>query len=381
MSASSKRRAVIVAGLLAAALQGVEAQRTRNIFLGPYGWVDGDASLVALTTHRMDSDDDLIGCKFFTQSTSGIVAVDWNLTVGGTVTDTNFEISIQADNSDAPDGTPIGAVTAAFAGAAATGFFGSQDLGTPTGNLAINTPYWVVIARESGGSLSGTDYIETRITSDGRANREKARFFNSTDWTTVTANSNACTFVLEHANGTFSGWPQTAAAASSAQDDIFGDDGLGVRYKTGSKIVLQGWRAAFAKAGSPNNLEFATFVGSTLTDTCTVTAATVASLDFVECWIASPPTIAADTTFYGVLRQASDGGDGSNDYDMRTMAIDGDYVGAVLPADYRLCQFPDNDDPTSSPSCVDTEVPTMAPIILDPAAHLDEAAGGDGRIF
>src|SRR5687768_804622 len=104
------------------------------------------------STYRIDADAEAIAMKFYADRVSPITHLDMYLDIAGTVTGTNFSLSVETDSSDAPSGTVLGAASAAFAGPAVDGWVGAQALATATGALTLNAPYWVVLRRVSGTS-------------------------------------------------------------------------------------------------------------------------------------------------------------------------------------------------------------------------------------
>jgi len=102
-------------------------------------------------------------------------------------------------------------------------------------------------------------------------------------------------------------------------------------------------------------------------------------------WFSSPVLLAADTNLYIVLGQeadagggvlGTDGGDDSNDYDSRVVAVSSTYRSAALPADVAFV-YGTGDDPTAY-TVSNTDIPYIIPIISDPATDLDQAAAGGG---
>lgn len=361
----------------------VPAQHFIHTTLGPRGYSDGVLAFSAATTQRVDADTERVACKFYTRSTSAITHVDMNLNIGGTVTDTNFTIEVQTDSSDTPSGTPVGTATGAFAGPAAAGFIGAQALGSNTGALTINTPYWIVLQRASGGSLSGTDFIEARQTgaTTGRINQGNVRHYNGSDWTTTAATAAECIAVYTHLDSSFSGLAHTASISTggSGNTDIFGTNRQGVRYKVGAAIIVHGWKVAIQKTGSPSALEIVTYEGNTAEATCSMAAAQIVSNQMFICWNATPPTITAGANLYAVLRQASNGGDDSNDYDPRIYTLNATYIAAMLPTDVRYV-FGTGDDPTAwTPNTA--AFPVMEPIVSDLAADLSGGAAPQKRVI
>lgn len=352
----------------------LRAQRERMTLLHPRSF--DSFSLSVATNIRMDADGEMIACKFYADRTTAIDGIDWNVTVGGTVTDTNFTVEINADSSDAPSGTPLGAASAAFAGPAATGLTGLNTF-TDTGALTLNAAYWAVLKRASGGSLSGTDYLEGRTEGTGnRFNGEKARHHDGTNWTNTTAVLAPCLIVFRHTGGTYSGTALTANQSSSAQTDIFSTNRQGIKVKYGAQVKIMGARLVATKTGSPSALEIVVYEGATEKYSDQIAAAEITSAVSFVVWFASPVLLAADTDIYVVLRQAADGGSDAADYDLRTWACNATYLNASMAPDMRMVAGT-GDDPTAL-SVVTSECPWIQPIVVDPAAEFDTPAASGG---
>lgn len=133
---------------------------------------------------RIDADTEQLAWKFYADRTSPITDIDAFVNITGTITDTNFLFEIQTDSSDTPSGVVLGAATAEWAGPAADGWTGLKALATNTGNLTVGTPYWLVLRRSSGASVSATDNIHFH-SSGFRFDRDKIRHHNGTNWTTT----------------------------------------------------------------------------------------------------------------------------------------------------------------------------------------------------
>jgi hypothetical protein len=279
-------------------------------------------------------------------------------------------LEIDDDSSDAP-GTIVGGATNSFAGPAADGFIGDKSL-TSNAAQTINNPYWVRMKRVSGSSLDASNHVQFE-SSAVRPNREKMRHFNGTNWTTTSPVNNAGLVVLTHADGTMTGFAITNNQAASAQTDIFGTNRQGIRLKYGSQVKLAGVGFNINKSGSPSNLQIKVYEGSTeKTDyATTLTAAEVTSATRMRAFfnLSVVPFLAADTNLYIVLQQVSDGGDNSNDYDLRTWPASSGIIAGMWPADMRMVAGTGN-DPTAL-SVITTEYPTMWPIFSNPAAQFD----------
>jgi hypothetical protein len=354
---------------------GIHALSSLQRLSALYGGTPGPS-----TTIRLDGSTKRIAWKFYVASTSPITHVNPNLNVGGDVTGETFTASIQADSSDAPSGTPLGAATAAWAGPASSGMIGDQALGSNTGALTVNTPYWLVIEYDSG-TVDASNYIEATthgsIPGNRIVNNAGMRCFNGTDWTTVSRINSAGSYNLTHAGGSMTGIVHTAAFGNSGATDIHGTNRQGLKWKTGCREVVLGAKFQTTKSGSPAALELVCYEGSTEKATAQLAAAEiVTNVDWTYILFSTPPTLAPDADRYLILRQASNGGDDSNDYDLRGTAVTTGTIAAYMPPGMRYVSGT-GDDPTAL-SESSTFHPHIHPLYADPLAALDNAGGGGG---
>jgi hypothetical protein len=329
-------------------------------------------SAAALTTIRMVADTEKIAMKFYARTTSPITHADMYLDVNGDVTGITFTLEIQTDSSDAPSGTPVGTATAAFAGPAADGFVGEKALASNTGALTVNTPYWLVLARSGGGSLSGSVWVQAFRSINGQVNLDRIRHHNGTNWTTTTALSVMGLYVVKHSSGAYTGSPITVSGAASASTDIFGTNRQGLKLKFGSRQTLHGVRLRFTKTGSPSSLTVKVYEGTTERQSQVITAAEITTAADFLCWFTTPYEVSADANVYIIVQQTADGGDDSNDYDLRTATIHSAYIAAFAPTDWRFVSGT-GDDPTAL-TVSTTQFPQVFPIVTDPAADFEERA-------
>ena len=326
----------------------------------------------------MDADTERLGFKYYPATTSPITDIDVYVTPTGTVTDSNFIIQVETDDSDTPSGILLGTATPAFAGPIAAGFIGLKTLATNTGNLTINVPVWLTMLWSSGGSLSATDYIRWArllLASFQFSFSGRIRHHNGTNWTTTTVTSAPLLIVIKHADGTYVGLPiTTAVVAPTNAIDIFGTNRQGVRAKFGSQVILRGIQVYLTKAGTPNNLVASVYEGTTLKYSGTLLSASVVNNFFNSIYFSSPILLSANTNIYAILSQQSDGGSDANDLDMRVYDINSAYIECMYPPDMRYVYGTGN-DPTIY-TVETTEIPMIVLIIDDPAVDLDEAAGG-----
>jgi len=335
----------------------------------------------ANSTMLINADGEEIAFKYIPQSTSPITHVNLYLNIEGTVTDINFKIRVESDNADAPSTTVLGAATAEFAGLAADGMAGEKALVTNTGNLTVNVPVWVILYRTSGSSLSGTNYVGfggngSASPLDGAA---YMRLYTSGSWTGTAISGTRLGYVIKHADNSYVGVPQKNSIASSASVGLLsGTTRHGIRVKYGAQVKFPGILLNIRKTGSPNALIVTVYEGSVSKYSQTIPAASIVSLVWFPYWFSSPALLAADADLYIVLKQESDGGDGSNYYDLYTWTYDDGYLPANQPADTAFV-YGTGDDPTTLTAST-TEFPMLVPLLGDTATDLDQAAGGGGLI-
>jgi hypothetical protein len=89
----------------------------------------------------------------------------------------------------------------------------------------------------------------------------------------------------------------------------------------------------------------------------------------------APVELTPDAMTYIIL-SSPDSADNSNDYTLRTMAINANYISACSDDNFRMVVGTE-EPPTTA---VTTEYPCMWPIVCDMVADLDQAAAGGGAI-
>lgn len=349
--------------------------------LKPGSFDNFGGSVAAFTNGQINATDKKIALKFYVATTSPITHINFNVDVTGTITGINFKAEIQTDSGDAPSGSVLGAATAEFAGLAADGMLGDKALASNTGNLSLNTPYWLVIYYSSGITLDASNHLNARTVGAVRSiNDTKFRHFNGTDWTTVATLLAQHNSVLTHVDGSLTGDVTTAGTGNNASaTDIFSTNRQGIKWKSGCQETIVGAKFSVTKTASPSALELVCYEGSTEKDTGTLAAAEViTNTDFIVILLDAPVVLSPDTDRYLVLRQAADGGDGSNDYDLRGAPV-ASHIDAHYPPDFRMVRGT-GDDPTAL--TVDTVyLPRMYPLYADPASSLDSVGGGGGGVI
>lgn len=352
---------------------------TRGWRLGNFGTL---ANPNVISTMIMDANGEELAVKYYPPTTSPITQIDFFLTVVGTGSSVNLRVRVESDSSDAPSGSVLGAASAEFAGPASSGFTGAQSLASDTGTLTLNTPVWLIIYRSSGTSLSGALSFQlngtTNITMLGQG--DVVRVYTGASWTGTAAGTTVCRVIVTHQDGTISGTPVTGNIGNpSGVTAIYSTNRQGIRFKSGSQIMVRGVMLALTKTGSPSALEVLVYESTTSQyGTTTVPAASIITNRYTPVFFSSPILLAADTNLYVVCRQTSDGGDASNNYAFRGSPITSGYVAAMEATDVRFVSGT-GDDPTALTAST-AFVPHLWPLLDDAAADLD-MTGGTGSIF
>ena len=193
--------------------------------------------------------------KFWASWTSPITAVDGLISFSGSMTGIKMSYSIYTDAGDVP-GTLLGAATATFAvptvNLTSTGL---QSLGADTGTLTLNTPYWLVVDYDPGGTVpTATNSFGIAYTSLQLAG-EKIRQYNGTDWTTVAVSLFGANFILQDTDGNKYGCMYTANATISGVTAIYGGNRQGFMQTVGVPCNISSVRFKIRKSGTPANLE------------------------------------------------------------------------------------------------------------------------------
>lgn len=348
-----------------------------NIYTLAPDFLQNNTSLFAFTDASgmvLDAATEMIAYKYYPATTSPIEAVDIRATLVGT--SPMFKVGVYADASDIPDTatpTQLGTDTPEFSWPA-TGFSGIQTLASNTGNLTVNTPVWIVL-KYSSGTIDGTNYIHANARGTSWP-YQRIRHHNGTNWTTTSSQVVVPNLVIKHADGTYAGFPMTAIAARSTQNDIYVNGGTsqvqGIRFKMGAQFKLNGVMFYIDRIGTPNSLICTVYEGDTSKDSATISQAFVIDVGWNVIWFDSPPTLAASTNIYAILSQT--GTSDSADYDLYTFVFNSTYIDAILQPDTRFVYG--NGSTPSTFNVSTTEFPLMFPIIADPAA--DFVAGGSG---
>jgi hypothetical protein len=266
------------------------------------------------TNGRLNAANEAVGFKFWPTSTSPITHVCFWCDISGTMTGITYAARIETNSGDAPSGSVLGAATAAIAAPAADGWVAETALGTATGNLTLNTPYWLIIADGGGTAPDTSNYTVFGLNNSPASFGGRARHHNGTNWTTTTAGSGDGIMYVKHQDGTYDGIvTATGTGTKSAAATISGTTRMGMRGQFAQAQKISTFACKLDKATSPSDLDITLYIGDTLTETVTRAAAEIIANQWVSV-VFSEVTIPAATYFYVMLHQNSDGGDGSNNY-------------------------------------------------------------------
>lgn len=351
------------------------ASNSRHIALAPGQSLPPVLTAAAGSLMTLDSPTARLAWKFYAHRTDANDAVDVSVAVTGTVTGHTYTLEIQADSSDAPSGTPLGAATSAFAGPAASGFVGLKTLGSDTGNLTINSPYWVVMKCASG-TPDGSNFVQARTASSNALNREKLRKFNGTNWTAVAAVSAAGLIVRRTTTGGYTGYPITGSQTNaSAATDIFGTNRQGIRYRFAGDAALWGVAFRITKSGAPGDLVVSVYQSDSLLGSVTLVAADITSnIDAMAFFGQSGLTVAAGTDVLITFKQLTNGGSDAADYDLRTYPVDSSYISTLVATNHRMVWG--TGDTPSTYADITTNVALVWPLLGNPEADFSTGSGG-----
>lgn len=343
------------------------------MILQPYWRLYGTTPATAANM-ILDANGEEVAIQYYPTTTSPITHVDLYLDVSGTVSDTNFDIRVESDSGGAPSGSVLGAACSKFAGPAADGWIGAKALATNTGNLTIGTPVWICLRRVDGGDLSGTDKVQLyRI--GNNPSLVIFRHFNGADWTTTSPLNSTPLMVLTHADSTLDGGVGILAttAGSSGYTDIFGNNRQAVKITTAAKITFDGVAVSLLQAGSPSDLTLTIYKGST----AQYGPFTITDINGRN-YLSAVVTLDADADYYFVYKQAADGGDDSNDYDMQNYDTTADF----LPVSgFSQMYYGTGDDPTAYTAVTD-QIPQLALVCgsIEDAFDIPASGGGGGGL-
>jgi hypothetical protein len=373
-------RRVIATGVLLSGLYvPLHAQSFGAALANAPMWMNPNAhpAVSAASGMLLDGATERIAFKFFPMDTTQVTHVDCNFTVVGSPT---LVMEVQTDSgSDTPSGTVVNSTTSADQLFNASGFLGSGGLALGnggTGTLTLNTPYWVVFRDGATGNdpTAATHSVQLRTPGWTYTGSQRLRHYNGSDWTTTSALTQDPLCVLTHASGTLAGLGYTVAQGSSAQTDIFGTNRQSLKTVWGSKTTFAGVFVRVTKTGTPADFQCALFEGSTERASGEIDDAVIVSGNLYPCLFTTPYETAADSVVTFVFRQEADGGDGSNDYDLRTLTVQAGYVASLMPTGWRM-RAGTGSDPTGW-SDVTTEAPIVIPIVYDTSTAFDEDGGG-----
>ncbi len=334
----------------------------------------GGTSASSTSFTRIDAPAEEIAYRFVADNTSEITDVQVNLAEGGDISGIEWELEIQTDTSAHPSGSVLGVKTAPFT-VVASGWTGDKALGTATGALTIGAAYWLVLDVASG-TPSGTNYGSVGYaTRNDQADRGD---LYTGSWATVrdfTGN-----ILMKHADGSYSGMVRETNVSSSGKQDIYND---GTDYRQGLKFILgttatiQGVEADVVKVGSPGTITCKLYEGSTLKATSGVrNADTIGGAGNVIFKFTTPYQVDDTSTYYITFENSA--GNGSNDYDIRCAGdINSTYPDTHQPQNWDFI-YGNGVDPTAYTVANDKGAPLVGLLFVDPAAELDDPAGGGG---
>ena len=335
-----------------------------GIKMGTFSLIAGHIPFTAL-----DASTEQLAFKYLATTTSPITDIDFYMDITGTVTGINFVVEVQTSSSDAPSGTVLGSASTAFSGLAADGWTGLKTLASNTGNLTFGTFYWIVV-RVSSGSPDGSNYIQVLYGNNVRTDLGlKVRHYNGTDWTTTTAVFGIGSFVVKHADGTYSGFGSgdSGINASSSATDIYNTNKQGLKIKFGSPVKILGVRTILNIDGSPGTLTIRVYEGSTEKYSSPgYSAASMQDDTFSTFLFSSPVLLAADTNLYIIFEQS--GVSNSNVYSLDGLDYVSTYKTTIMPTNWDFV-YGSGSDPTTFTAETDWG-PAIDLIIEDPASDL-----------
>jgi hypothetical protein len=334
------------------------------------------------TTMIMDADGEMLGIKIYPETNQHVSHVDMSVNFIGDHTAIHYQLGIYLDTTDIPDtGTPtlMGGLTAevhGISGGAGTGAWlggGTDPIELSThADLVANTPYWLVLRiGASGGGLSGSVTVGLRGIASYYPTR--LRIHNGTSWTAVAASAAQPNGYVIKVGTTYYGLPYATSVGSSAQTHIYSTNKQGISFKVGCKMYCRGVILSVATDPTPGEL-IVTCYGATTVHVHIPYASIVSTIAFFV-FFDAPVELTPDAMTYIIL-SSPDSADNSNDYTLRTMAINANYISACSDDNFRMVVGTE-EPPTTA---VTTEYPCMWPIVCDMVADLDQAAAGGGAI-
>ena len=346
--------------------------------------------------HVINGSADKLAYSFIAHDTSEISAVNVFLRGVG-APNAKLIISIQSDNgSNAPDGIPLGAATAAidFAPGAAYTWTGEISLGMNTGALTVNNKYWIVIEVQADPAptlLDGGNYYQSCSRTSGIAyvpDGNNIGYYDGVSWTMI---ARQATFILKYTTVGYTGLPIPYDTTSLATNKIWCDSDSavdwrqGIKYRLGISHQCIGIRCIIDRVGSPvEGLIFDLFEGSTLKQsTIEIESAQVANVDLTPAFFpfVSPVILKPNTDIYIIGRQAtSTGGDAANSYDILTYDLsDVDYHQCLSDPDMNFSFVHGSGaDPTGFTAETLRYMPLLVPCVSSP---IDDLIGLNGQIF
>lgn len=333
--------------------------------------IDLPAGQTAAAGMVIDATGEKLGFKFIASSSKPIKEVSAYVYATG-MSSVQFNLAIYDDANDAPNNLQ-GAAIANFSGIG-PGWTSLKTLQSQTGALTPNAAYWLVLSYVSG-TISG--YLQGYTGGTGRIQpAAKIRHYTGGNWTTTTPVMGDPLIVLKHDDGSYAGGLPLSGAGdtTSGVNDIFSTNRQGLRMRVGAPARLQGVSFDILKTGSPANLEVAIYQAPLgLTTPSQVGVATIATSlvesDHRNCiaYFDDLPII-PNRDFYLVFRQAGNGGDDSNDYDLKGLLVDSANIDALADGNQRFV-YGTGDNPATYTSS-STFLPYVYPIFGNPLTDL-----------
>lgn len=344
----------------------------------PRSEVAMEGTIGAATGMTLQATTHQLAWRIFPEAGKSIDRVLVAVNVTGTVTGHTYSLEVQSDSagtdSGVPSGTILGAVSASFAGPAASGFIGA-NLGSATGALSANVPYWIVLKRVTG-TPDGSNYLQSSQAhgTTSIAGFSRMRKHDGTNWTNVAAVTNEARCAYRYTDGKFGGIPMvTTQTNNGSATDIYGSNKQGTRYRFGSVTTIAGAYFIHTKSGTPNSLKLEVFEGASLLGSGVLEQSFVGNNAVRHILLSSPVTVAADADCYLIFSQDAAGGNNANDYDTRgsvASTLDSNLVDAFTGTTRARFVYGTSSDPTAL-TVDDTFFPYIQPLVMEPDVDFD----------
>lgn len=318
---------------------------------------------------------DKMAFKFFPATTNPIVSADLNLAVFGTLTGITLKFHIETNSSDAPSGTVLGSSTAPFSPPGAAGWTDLKTLGSDTGALTLNTPYWLVVEDGGGTAPTSSNYTQGRYLSvPGQTMGGRLKGYTASAWGSPIAGDPV--IVLKDSANNIYGIPATAALISSTTS-LYGTNQDGVRFQIGSTAVIRGVQLRIAFSGTPaDGLEVALMSGGSTTPIATaqIALSSIITNNVYTLYFSSGQTLTAGTDYYLMVRQANGAGTAGNYYTIGVTGVPSAYLSAGIGSAFVKV----NGSTATIPSSLTTSssyIPYVVPLLGDASTDLSGSGG------